>query len=142
MAVPRHEYPTLTALRQDASHQARRQAGRTGQMPHQRPHGTATPHLIAARYLQALDQPATFITQKVLPEPGQQGTSDAAWPDGVPVQVHGMDADPIVVGKGAIDAARELIGQAKDAELFLYSVTRTISPTARFRRTPRMPLHY
>jgi hypothetical protein len=71
-AVPRHEYPTLTALRQDASHQARRQAGLTGQMPHQRPHGIATPHLIAARYLQALDQPATFITQKVLPEPASK----------------------------------------------------------------------
>ena len=85
MAVPRHEYPTLTALRQDASHQARRQAGLTGQMPHQRPHGIATPHLIAARYLQALDQPATFITQKVLPEPGQQGTSDTVT---VPAQKH------------------------------------------------------
>ena len=43
-----------------------------------------------------------------------------AWPDGVPVQVHGMDADPIFVGEGDIDAARELVGQAKDAELFLY----------------------
>jgi dienelactone hydrolase len=43
-----------------------------------------------------------------------------AWPDGVPVQVHGMDADPIFVGEGDIDAARELIGQAKDGELFLY----------------------
>jgi dienelactone hydrolase len=44
----------------------------------------------------------------------------SAWPDGVPVQVHGMDADPIFVGEGDIDAARELVGQAKDAELFLY----------------------
>jgi dienelactone hydrolase len=43
-----------------------------------------------------------------------------AWPDGVPVQVHGMDADPIFVGEGDIDAARELIDQAKDGELFLY----------------------
>ena len=44
----------------------------------------------------------------------------AAWPEGVPVQVHGMDADPIFVGEGDIDAARELVKQAKDAELFLY----------------------
>jgi len=44
----------------------------------------------------------------------------SAWPDGVPVQVHGMDADPIFVGEGDIDAARELVEQAKDAELFLY----------------------
>jgi dienelactone hydrolase len=43
-----------------------------------------------------------------------------AWPDGVPAQVHGMDADPIFVGEGDIDAARELVEQAKDAELFLY----------------------
>ena len=44
----------------------------------------------------------------------------SAWPQGVPVQVHGMDADPIFVGEGDIDAARELVAQAKDAELFLY----------------------
>ena len=43
-----------------------------------------------------------------------------AWPDGVSAQVHGMDADPIFVGEGDIDAARELVEQAKDAELFLY----------------------
>jgi dienelactone hydrolase len=43
-----------------------------------------------------------------------------AWPDGVPVQVHGMDADPIFAGEGDLDAARELVGQAEDAELFLY----------------------
>ena len=43
-----------------------------------------------------------------------------AWPDGVPVQVHGMDADPIFVGEGDIDAARELVDQAQDADLFLY----------------------
>jgi len=45
----------------------------------------------------------------------------SAWPDGVPVQIHGMDADPIFVGEGDIDAARALVAQAKDAELFLYS---------------------
>jgi dienelactone hydrolase len=43
-----------------------------------------------------------------------------AWPEGVPVQVHGMDADPIFAGEGDIDAARELAGQARDAELLLY----------------------
>jgi dienelactone hydrolase len=42
------------------------------------------------------------------------------WPDGVPVQVHGMDADPIFAGEGDIDAARELVDQTEDAELFLY----------------------
>ena len=44
----------------------------------------------------------------------------AGWPPGVPVQVHGMDADPIFAGEGDIDAARELIGQAEQGELFLY----------------------
>jgi dienelactone hydrolase len=44
----------------------------------------------------------------------------SAWPKGVPVQVHGMDADPIFVGEGDIDAARVLIDEAQDGELFLY----------------------
>ena len=42
------------------------------------------------------------------------------WPRGLPVQVHGMDADPIFVGEGDIDAARALIAEAEDGELFLY----------------------
>jgi dienelactone hydrolase len=42
------------------------------------------------------------------------------WPDGVPVQIHGMDADPIFVGEGDVDAAREIVASATDAELFLY----------------------
>ncbi|PJJ70495.1 dienelactone hydrolase [Diaminobutyricimonas aerilata] len=42
------------------------------------------------------------------------------WPDGVPVQVHGMDADPIFAGEGDLDAARELVASADDGELFLY----------------------
>lgn len=44
----------------------------------------------------------------------------SGWPDEVPVQVHGMDADPFFVDEGDIEAARELVEQAKDAELFLY----------------------
>ena len=43
-----------------------------------------------------------------------------SWPEGVPAQIHGMDADPIFAGEGDLGAARELVGQAKDAELFLY----------------------
>ena len=42
------------------------------------------------------------------------------WPKDVPVQVHGMDADPFFVGEGDVDAARELVAQAEDGELFLY----------------------
>jgi dienelactone hydrolase len=44
-----------------------------------------------------------------------------AWPAGVPVQVHGMDADPFFVDEGDIDAARALVEEAQDAELFLYA---------------------
>jgi dienelactone hydrolase len=44
----------------------------------------------------------------------------AAWPDGVPVQVHSMEADPFFVGDGDIDAARALVEAVEDAELFLY----------------------
>jgi dienelactone hydrolase len=43
-----------------------------------------------------------------------------AWPEGVPVQIHGMDADPFFAGEGDIDAARELVDSTPDAELFLY----------------------
>jgi dienelactone hydrolase len=43
-----------------------------------------------------------------------------AWPKGVPVQIHGMDADPFFVDEGDIDAARSLVEDAEDAELFLY----------------------
>ena len=44
----------------------------------------------------------------------------APWPQGVPVQVHGMDADEIFAGQGDIDAARELVSSVENAELFLY----------------------
>lgn len=42
------------------------------------------------------------------------------WPVGVPVQIHGAEADPYFVGEGDIDAARELVDQVDGAELFLY----------------------
>jgi dienelactone hydrolase len=44
----------------------------------------------------------------------------SGWPAGVPVQVHGMDADPIFVGEGDVDAARALVASTDQAELFLY----------------------
>ena len=44
------------------------------------------------------------------------------WPDGVPVQVHGMDKDPFFALEGDIDAARELVETLGPelAELFVY----------------------
>lgn len=44
----------------------------------------------------------------------------SAWPKGVPVPVHGMDADPIFVGEGDIEAARALVAEAEEGKLFLY----------------------
>lgn len=43
-----------------------------------------------------------------------------SWPAGVPVQIHGMDADPIFVGEGDLDAARDLVEATDQAQLFLY----------------------
>ena len=43
-----------------------------------------------------------------------------AWPEGVPVQIHGMDGDPFFADEGDLDAARELVASTPDAELFLY----------------------
>ena len=42
------------------------------------------------------------------------------WPAGVPVQIHGMDADPIFADDGDLDAARALVASTDQAELFLY----------------------
>ena len=72
--------------------------------------------------------PAQFLAQT---RPGARGALlfyscvpvsafGSGWPEGVPAQVHGMDADPIFVGEGDVDAARELVEQASNAELFLY----------------------
>jgi dienelactone hydrolase len=44
----------------------------------------------------------------------------AAWPEGVPVQIHGMDADPLFVDEGDLDAARALVAATSQAALFLY----------------------
>jgi dienelactone hydrolase len=44
------------------------------------------------------------------------------WPDGVPVQIHGMDKDPFFALEGDLDAARELVETVGPdlAELFVY----------------------
>jgi dienelactone hydrolase len=51
------------------------------------------------------------------------GEFGGSWPADVPVQVHGMAGDPFFAdesGESDLDAARELVAQAKDGELFLY----------------------
>jgi dienelactone hydrolase len=44
------------------------------------------------------------------------------WPDGVPVQIHGMDQDPFFALEGDLDAARELVETVGPelGELFVY----------------------
>ncbi|KRE96668.1 dienelactone hydrolase [Paenibacillus sp. Soil766] len=42
------------------------------------------------------------------------------WPADLPVQIHGMDADPYFVDEGDLEAARELVASANHAELYLY----------------------
>jgi dienelactone hydrolase len=44
------------------------------------------------------------------------------WPEGVPVQIHGLDKDPFFAFEGDIDAARELVETLGPelAELFVY----------------------
>lgn len=41
-----------------------------------------------------------------------------SWPEGVPVQIHMMEGDPW--SEEDLPAARALVGEAEDAELFLY----------------------
>jgi dienelactone hydrolase len=42
------------------------------------------------------------------------------WPEGVPVQIHGMDADEFFVGEGDVEAAHAIVESTSGAELFLY----------------------
>ncbi len=72
--------------------------------------------------------PAQMLAQK---RPGAEGallfhscvpTSEfgCPWPQGVPVQIHAMDADPFFVTEGDLDAANDLVKRTEGAELFLY----------------------
>ena len=48
--------------------------------------------------------------------PDEFGTT---WPNDLPVQIHGMDADPYFAGED-LDAARTIVSEAKHGELFIY----------------------
>ena len=43
-----------------------------------------------------------------------------SWPAGVPVQIHGMDKDPIFVDEGDLAAAENMVETTAEAQLFLY----------------------
>ena len=46
------------------------------------------------------------------------------WPAGVPVQIHGGEADEFFMDEGDVDAARQVVAAADDGELFTYALTR------------------
>lgn len=43
------------------------------------------------------------------------------WPAGVPVQIHGGEADSFFMDEGDVDAARQVVERATDGELFTYA---------------------
>jgi dienelactone hydrolase len=57
-----------------------------------------------------------LLLEACLP-PSEFGSS---WPDEVPVQIHGKEGDPSFAGEGDLDAARALVDEAEQAELFIY----------------------
>ncbi|MGN9766773.1 dienelactone hydrolase family protein [Micromonospora sp. SD12] len=61
-----------------------------------------------------------LLYESCLPVTGEWAVGP--WPAGVPVQIHGMDADPFFALEGDIEAARELVGIAGPdlGELFVY----------------------
>ncbi|MET8834413.1 dienelactone hydrolase family protein [Micromonospora sp. NPDC004540] len=61
-----------------------------------------------------------LLYESCLPVTGEWAVGP--WPDGVPVQIHGMDKDPFFALEGDIDAARELVGIVGPdrGELFVY----------------------
>ena len=63
------------------------------------------------------------------------------WPDGVPVQIHGMDNDPIFVGEGDVEAAREIVERSRTRSSSSTRATSTTSRTARCRPTTRRRPH-
>jgi dienelactone hydrolase len=58
------------------------------------------------------------LLESCLPTSGEW--SFGPWPDEVPVQIHGKDADPFFAGEGDVDNARQIAATARDAELFTY----------------------
>jgi dienelactone hydrolase len=66
------------------------------------------------------DARGALLYESCLPVTGEWAVGP--WPAGLPVQVHGMDADPFFALEGDIDAARELVGIVGSdlAALFVY----------------------
>ena len=76
---------------------------------------------IAQRFAQTrTDARGALLYESCLPLTGEWAIGP--WPAGVPVQVHGMDQDPIFAHEGDLDAARALVESVGPdlAELYLY----------------------
>ena len=77
--------------------------------------------MLAQRFAQTRpDARGALLYDSCLPITGEWAFGP--WPAGVPVQIHGMDKDPIFAQEGDLDAARELVETVGPdlAELFLY----------------------
>jgi len=113
--------------------------------------GTAAADLLPAKLVYAGFSMGVLPAQKLAQtRPGAQGAllfescvpaSEFAdgWPGGVPVQIHGMDADPYFTGEGDIDAARSLVEAASvtaRAELFTYPGARPSDRSSAERNKP------
>jgi dienelactone hydrolase len=60
-----------------------------------------------------------ILMESCLPITGEWAVGP--WTEGVPVQIHGMDADEYFAGEGDVDAAREIVEKVgAAAELYLY----------------------
>jgi dienelactone hydrolase len=76
---------------------------------------------VAQRFAQTRPGPrGALLYEGCLPVTGEWAIGP--WPDGVPVQIHGMDKDPFFAVEGDIDAARELVEIVGPelGELFVY----------------------
>ena len=65
--------------------------------------------------------------------------SSESWPAGVPVQIHGMEADPIFIDEGDVDAARGSSSRRRTPSCSSTPAISTCSPTAACRRTTPTP---
>ncbi|MBS44194.1 MAG: dienelactone hydrolase [Nocardioides sp.] len=69
---------------------------------------------------QALAQNRAGARGAVLLESCVPAEEFGAWPDAVPLQVHGMADDPVFAGEGDLDAARALVAAVPDGELVVH----------------------
>ena len=69
---------------------------------------------------QQLAQNRPGVRAALLYEAFADPTNFGAWPDGLPVQVHGMTDDPFFGKEGDLDAARQFAEGRPEAEVFAY----------------------